>query len=300
MHALRLAIHSRRMSTHLFRCLTLLMLLSLIVFLSACGSSRHHEAGPANEGLRLLLAITSSRSADQDVHHVTLQIVNTRSQPVTLTAAFLGGPQSAGQTYADFIASATRFSSYPMLKAEPFQTGGGSDLPQPVITLPAGGSTTANWMVTGDTFTGYDSSYSLTLPMPGLFLLRAHLPVRIDQQEIVLWSNEAACSIGGSQDAPRKCSTTILSIADDQSVNLAVGTRHGVAPGDRYVARTWDVHLISELRWTVFEVTKVKEWNCTAVVRDGHPSPTDAATTPVWFPAIGFEVFLIGPRNYRR
>jgi hypothetical protein len=287
------------MSTHLFRCLTLLTLLSLIVLLSACGSARHSDAGPANEGLRLQLAITSSRSADQDIHQVTLQIINTRPQPVTLTAGFLGGPQ-AGQTYADYMASAAHFSSFPALKAESFQTGGGNDLPQPVIALPAGGSTTAHWTVTGDTFTGYDSSYSLTLPMPGLFLLRAHLSVHVDMQEISLWSNEAACSIGGSLEAPKKCSTTILACADDRTVELALGARHGVAPGDRYVARTWDVHLISEIRWRVFEVTEVKEWSCTAVARDGHPSPTDGARTASWFPVAGFEVFLIGPRNYRR
>lgn len=299
MRAGRQAIRYRRMSTRLVRFFTLLTLFGLLSLLNACGNGRRSDAGPTNAGLRLQVIITSSRSGDMDVHHVSLRILNARQEPVTLTAALFGGPR-AGQTYADFMASATRFSAYPVLKSEPFSIGGGGDLPQPTVRISGGGSTVAEWTVTGDTFTGYDSNHSLTLPMPGLYLLRAHLPVRVDDREVELWSNEAACSVGGSLEAPRKCSATIESIVDGQSVKLNRGATHGVVLGDRYLAKTWDVRLKSELRWTVLEVTAVSEWTCTAVARDGHPRPTEDPTAATWFPSVGSEVFLLAPHAYRR
>ena len=287
------------MSTHLIRFFTLLTLFGLLFLLSSCGNDRRSDAGPTNAGLRLQLAITSSRSGDQDVHHISLRILNTRQEPVILTAALFGGPQP-GQTYADFMTSATSFSAYPLLKSEPFSIGGGGDLPQPKERVPAGGSIVSEWTVTGDTFTGYDSNLSLTLPMPGLYLLRAHLPVRIDDREVDLWSNEAACSVGGSLEAPRKCSATIQSITDDLTGKLNRGTTHGVIPGDSYLAKTWDVRLRSDLRWKVLEVTTVSEWTSTAVARDGHPQPIDDPTAAAWFPPAGFEVFLLASHTYRR
>jgi hypothetical protein len=46
-------------------------------------------------------------------------------------------------------------------------------------------------------------------------------------------------------------------------------------------------------------VTAVKEWACTAVVRDGHPRMADNPSAAAWFPSLGYEVYLIGTRAYR-
>jgi len=101
------------------------------------------QAGPANHGLRLHLSIASTRTGDQDFHLVSLSIINTGPEPITLTAKFAYGPQP-GQTYIDSLAGSTFFSSQPRLRLEPFQSAGGpSGLPQPTITLATGATADA-------------------------------------------------------------------------------------------------------------------------------------------------------------
>jgi hypothetical protein len=270
-----------------------LIALVIATVLIACCQSRpaHTQAGPANHGLRLHLAIASTRTGDQDSHRVSLNIINTGPEPITLEAR-----PSPGKSYADWLASSTVFTSHPHLHADSFQIGGGYSEAQSV-TLATGASTDAQWTVTGNVFSGFDTCSSLTLPMDGLYLLRAHVAVYTDdKQNIDLWSNEAPCSIGGSLDAPRKCSAKIIAVAADRTVTIGVGAQHGVKLGDRYLAlRDQRPHLISDIRRVSLIVTAVGEFSCTAVDEPESYFSGDSGAKP-WFPEPGLQVFLQPPK----
>ena len=129
--------------------------------------------------------------------------------------------------------------------------------------------------------------------MDGLFQLRAHLVVHTnDKLYIDLWSNEAPCSIGGSLEAPRKCSPNIIKVAADRTVTIGVGAQHGVKPGDRYLAILDPLtNLIADIRWVSLLVTTVGDYSCTAVAEPGGKRSGDNGAMP-WFPEPGFQVFL--------
>ena len=250
------------------------------------------QAGPVNHGLRLHLAIVSTRTGDQDSHRVSVSIINAGPEPITLSAR-----PSPGKSYADWLASSTLFTSHPHLHADSFQIGGGySEEPQ-TVTLAAGAMTDAQWTVTGNVFTGFDTCSSLALPMDGLYLLRANLEVHTDdKQNIDLWSNEAPCSIGGSLEAPRKCSPNIIAVATDRTITLGVGAQEVVKMGDRYLAlRDRHTHLISDIRRVSLLVTAVGEYSCTAVAEPGGYFSGDSGAMP-WFPEPGLQVFLQSPK----
>lgn len=269
-------------------------LIILLVVTSINSHSLRTGAGPENNGLRLHLRIDSTYT-DIDQHTITLTLINASRNAITLETHLFGGPK-AGQKFADTFAESTYFSSHPYIMRHPFSIGGGSDLPELIQSIPAGASVQSTWTVSENTFEGFETTTSLTLPMNGLYFLRAHLTVwTVDDKQIDLWSNEAPCSVGGSLKAPNKCSAKINSVADDQSVMLDIGTLQEVEIGDKFSAIYYaPTHLSADTRWVFFEVKEVHKNVCRATPLPDSRLAGHEGANP-WFPDKGFEVFLVPP-----
>ena len=130
---------------------------------------------------------------------------------------------------------------------------------------------------------------------------RPNLTVRTsDNQFIDLWSNEAPCSIGGSLEAPRKCSPIITQVAADRAITIRVGAQHGVKLGDQYLAVLDPLsNLKDDVRRVSLLVTAVAEHSCTAVAEPGGKLSGYNGAMP-WFPEPGLQVFLQSPEKPRR
>jgi hypothetical protein len=190
--------------------------------------------GPKVKALRLGLDIHTYSNNDKDSYMVKIRIVNTGSKPVTLVGK--APYDSKSESYAEWLKTKICFLTFPELLPPSAQTEGFEQIsPIPATTLSAGEKFTVTWKAEGR-YLKSEHYYNTTpyFPSEGLYSVRAKVVVHTDKgQDILLYSNEQAVSIGGSV-ALGKHGLAYVTHSDvqKQQVVLNLGSHHRIARAD--------------------------------------------------------------------
>ncbi|MBN1124570.1 MAG: hypothetical protein JXA82_06155 [Sedimentisphaerales bacterium] len=211
-------------------------LLLLLIGMKANPDWQIDSLGPEVKGLRMGLKIQSSFVQDKDWFEVRIQIVNTRSEPVTL----VGRAPYEGEleNYGEWIKAEVCFMTFPEVLPPSAQTGGAERIsPNPTTTLSPGEDITVSWTAEGR-YLKSEHYYNTTpyFPSDGLYGTRARISVHTDKGEnILLHSNEQAVSVGGRVVLP-KYGVAYVTHRDEQNrqVRLSLGSEHRTEKGDRF------------------------------------------------------------------
>jgi hypothetical protein len=252
------------------------------------GDAPAPEPGPAKDGLRLRLTV-SSNVEKVDRHVFVIEILNVSDKPITLVAKFIYEGKEE-QTYDQYLSRATTFVACPEVVEYGYQTGGRfRQSPQPVATIEPGKTLKAQWGTEGRCLEAYERSWGMPFPTTGRFDIRAQLVLHTDDgREIGLWSNTQQLLVGGADHAPKGCAATVTS-ADPETglVQLdGVGPLNGVKTGDRF-------RIDMPMRgYFVLEVTNGSTLRSTAKIVEQkifHPDQKDTPQFPVRGMKAGLE-----------
>ncbi|MHC4742393.1 MAG: hypothetical protein ACYS8Z_10800 [Planctomycetota bacterium] len=230
------------------------------------------------------LEIQSQNVKGKDLYTVRVRIVNTSNEPITL----IGFAPYEGKlnTYAEWLRAEVIFMTFPELIPPSAQTAGMERTsPHPKTAIDVGKEFAVSWKSSGR-YLKTDYYYNTTpyFPSDGLYGVRARITLRTAKgEEIHLYSNEQAVSVGGTVALPKHGLAYVVQRDEEKrEVVLSLGSRHRIAKGDRF-------HIMGRFPsgW-MMTVTEVDTVTCRASVRiTGDPKdmgllPPKHAKAQLW------------------